>query len=288
MKISIIVPFYKGNKYLKRLFQSVEKVVECTKKYAEYEVVLVNDSPMEKIILPTTCLDVRVIENEKNLGIQGARINGLNNASGDWILFLDQDDEIVADGFVKQLECTKDADVVVGNGIYILGDVNKKVFDNLKCMKYLMRLDQFIKIRNLIPSPGECLIRKEVFPELWKKEKLECNGADDWFLWLLLYKAGAKYVCNSDIVYIHNDAEGQNLSANLDKMKDSAMEMLDVLSVNKILEEHEMRSLEHAIMFKYFQDTKQLSVGKIFKYMDAFMSNVVYRLTLNSYRKTRD
>ena len=107
MKISIVVPFYKGNQYLKRLFESIEKVVYRTRDKTEYEIILVNDSPSVTIELPETFLDVKIIINEQNIGIQRTRINGFNYASGEWILFLDQDDELLADGFLKQLELTE-------------------------------------------------------------------------------------------------------------------------------------------------------------------------------------
>ena len=235
MKLSVIVPFYHGNQYLKRLFTSIESVYIKHAKTVEWEVILVNDSPEETIQLPETDLPVKVITNQKNLGIQGTRLHGLYEASGDWILFLDQDDELVADGFQKQLQCTESADVVVGNGIYRLGKYNQSVFPNLKAMEYLIQEKQFIEIRNLIPSPGECLIKRERIPEIWINTQMQHNGADDWFLWLLLFKEKAVFVCNEQLVYIHNDTGGGNLSADYDKMRASSEEMVGILKKKNVL-----------------------------------------------------
>lgn len=285
MKISIIVPFYYGNLYLSRLFKSIEKVKLISKELTEYEVIIVNDSPEVDVVVPNTILNVKVVNNEKNLGIQQSRINGLQYSSGNWILFLDQDDELKADGFLKQIELSKEADVVVGNGIYNLGNINKIIFCNYRSMQYLIQEKNFIKIRNLIPSPGQCLIKRSILPELWQKCALICNGADDWMLWILLFKAGARFACNSGIVYIHNDTSGGNLSADLNKMKKSSLEMLSILKSNNVLDKKELKYLKHGIEFKYNQDTKQLSFYKIFKYVDALLFNIKYRVVLNYLNK---
>lgn len=285
MQISIIVPFYNGNQYLNRLFKSIEAVVLETKSVVSFEVLIVNDSPDVDVILPKTTLDIRIIFNYQNMGIQGSRVNGLKHATGDWILFLDQDDELRPEGFLNQIEMTKIGDVVVGNGIYNLGNVSKKIFPNLKSMKYLIQEDRFLAIRNLIPSPGECLIKRDKIPRTWSENILKINGADDWFLWLLLFKEESKFVSNSKNVYIHNDANGENLSADLEKMCDSAKEMADILEQKKILTPKELKKLMNAIEFKYYQDTKQLSLFKIMRYISTIVANVKYKVLLIIYAK---
>lgn len=288
IKISIVVPFYKGNKYLTQLIGSIEKVILRVKKMASFEVVIVNDSPEIEVVLPdykTDNIAIKIIKNSQNLGIQRARIHGLKYSSGKWIIFLDQDDELVEEGFEKQIRLTEKADVVVGNGRYILGGIDKKIFANLKSMQFLIQEKNFIKIRNLIPSPGECLIRKDAIPTSWIENKLIHNGSDDWLLWILLFKKKARFVCNEKQVYVHNDTGGQNLSANLDKMKLSSEEMFNILRECQILNLKEQKQLYHAIYFKYYQDTGQISILKILKYIDAVGANVKYRLILNYLEK---
>ncbi len=286
MKISIIVPFYKGNKYLDRLFKSIENVCSKSDSSIEWEIIIVNDSPDESVILPDSLLNVIVIENKKNLGIQGTRINGLKNASGNWILFLDQDDELIADGFNKQIELTENADVVVGNGIYKLGKYNRYIFSNLLAMEYLICENRFLKIRNLIPSPGECIIRKSKIPEIWKESTMNQNGADDWLLWILLFRQNAIFRCNEKMVYVHNDTDGANLSADYNKMRVSSKEMVEILRKNTVLTDSELRKLSNAIDFKYYQDTKQLTIKRLIRYAGNIFDNIIYKLTLYYYSST--
>ena len=185
---------------------------------------------------------------------------------------------MIAEGFKRQIELTENADVVVGNGIYKLGKYNRLIFANLSSMKYLIQENRFLKIRNLIPSPGECLIKKNKIPDVWKENKMTQNGADDWLLWILLFKSREKFSCNEELVYVHNDTEGANLSADYDKMRVSCKEMVEILRNNKILKGDEIERLSNAIDFKYYQDTKQLTLASLLRYISNIFDNVLYKL----------
>lgn len=281
-KISIIIPFFDGNKYLPRLFKSIESVIQDTCDIAEYEVIVINDSPKVKVIVPKTkvIFNVKVLNNEKNLGIQASRIQGIDNSNGEWVIMIDQDDELCIEGFRTQVLLADKADVVVGNGEYNLKNISKKIYSNKKVMTFLLKEKKFIQIRNLIPSPGETLIKKKNIPDIWKTRLLDINGSDDWLLWILMFKNNNKFVENPNKVYIHNDAGGNNLSANLYKMKDSSLEMLKILIEESILDRNEYKILKNAIYFKFFQDTKQLTVKHFFQYKRTIFDNVRYKLTV--------
>lgn len=278
--ISIVIPFYYGNKYMKIVLGSIKKCIEKNKEKVNIEVLIVNDSPQEKVIIPKQfeSININIIANSHNMGIQKTRINGMQKAKGDWIIFLDQDDELLYDGFHNQIIMTENADIVVGNGFYQIQNKNVRIFNNYRQMEYLLQLKNLIEIRNLIPSPGECMIKKEVIPELWLKSPLKKNGADDWLLWILLFKSGVKVNYNPELVYIHNDTNGKNLSSDLGKMKESALEMYEILANNKILNCKEQKRLKEAIWFKYLQDTHQLSFGDFLRYRIPILLNVKYKI----------
>ncbi len=277
-QISIIVPFYKGNQYMNRLFASINKVADTIAEKVKFEVILVNDSCDVEIIVPSNInhVDVRIYKNESNMGIQKTRINGLKHAKGDWIIFLDQDDELLVEGFEKQLMLTNQADVIVGNGLYQYGNKKKPIYKNRNIMKYLIQKKQFIEIRNLIPSPGECLMRKTSIPKLWIDSPLKHNGADDWFLWILLFQDGCRFQYNEKMVYIHNNSDGQNLSLDLEKMYISAMEMCEFLKNQ--LKDNEFISLRDSINFKFLQDSKKLQIKDIWTYKKTIYHNLIYKI----------
>lgn len=89
--ISVIVPFYKGEKYIQHAVQSVLR-----QPYRNFELILINDgSPDndENICDKIAACDFRVKYYKKeNEGIGATRNFGIEKASGDYIAFLDQDD----------------------------------------------------------------------------------------------------------------------------------------------------------------------------------------------------
>lgn len=94
--VSIIIPIYKTEKYLRRC---IESVLEQT--YKKIEVILVNDGSPDNSL--NICeeyekKDSRVhIVNKKNGGLSSARNAGILVATGDYITFLDSDDYLKLD-----------------------------------------------------------------------------------------------------------------------------------------------------------------------------------------------
>ena len=91
-KISIIVPVFNVEKYLNRC---VESLVNQT--YKNIEIILVDDystdsSPLLCDELAKTDERIKVVHKEKNEGLGFARNTGIENSSGDYILFIDSDD----------------------------------------------------------------------------------------------------------------------------------------------------------------------------------------------------
>lgn len=98
--ISVIIPIYNTQKYLKKCIDSVE-----SQSYNNIEIILVNDGSTdssEKIIQPY----LQKYENIKyykkeNGGLSDARNYGIQKATGDYICFLDSDDYIDVNLFSK-------------------------------------------------------------------------------------------------------------------------------------------------------------------------------------------
>ena len=121
MDISIIVPIYKGNKYISPIMEMTKKNINYLNaqgKTLDIELILVNDYPETPIFLERidAGFNVIVIENETNVGIHQSRVNGLKMANGQYVLFLDQDDEIFDNCLYSQYMKIFDYDMVIGNG----------------------------------------------------------------------------------------------------------------------------------------------------------------------------
>ena len=99
MKVSIITAFYKGNAYMadyKKMIRANQKNLESAD---ELESVIINDSPEESVVLPEDGGDcnIWIYDQKQNGGIHAARVRGLSLCTGDYVIFLDQDDRLRED-----------------------------------------------------------------------------------------------------------------------------------------------------------------------------------------------
>lgn len=94
MKVSIIIPFHKGDAYLRDCLDSL-----AAQTYRDMEIIIVSDhAPEEELSCISEYKDVLNInlyslENKK--GVAAARNLGLDKASGDFVYFLDSDDYLL-------------------------------------------------------------------------------------------------------------------------------------------------------------------------------------------------
>jgi len=94
--ISIVVPVYNGEHYIEECINSIIK-----QDYNNIEILVINDGSIDssvKIIEKMQKKDSRIkLINQKNSGVSCARNNGIKNAKGDYITFIDVDDYISSD-----------------------------------------------------------------------------------------------------------------------------------------------------------------------------------------------
>ena len=125
--ISVIIPIYNTQKYLKKCIDSVE-----SQSYNNIEIILVNDGSTdssEKIIRPY----LQKYENIKyykkeNGGLSDARNYGMPYATGEYIAFLDSDDYVESTMYEEMYEGAKkeNADMVECDFIWEYPDKRKE------------------------------------------------------------------------------------------------------------------------------------------------------------------
>lgn len=97
MLISIIIPIYNVEKYIANCLESVYQ-----QTYQDIEVILVNDcTPDSSMEIAKSIADkyknkypTLIINHEQNKGVSESRNSGMKVAKGDYIYFIDSDDEI--------------------------------------------------------------------------------------------------------------------------------------------------------------------------------------------------
>ncbi|MCK9155336.1 MAG: glycosyltransferase [Paludibacteraceae bacterium] len=106
--ISIVVPVYNVEAYLDRCVQSVEQ-----QSYQNWELLLIDDGSSDRsaeICDNWNQKDSRIrVFHKRNGGVSSARNSGLDNAKGDYLMFVDADDWLSADA-LQQCETLVEKD----------------------------------------------------------------------------------------------------------------------------------------------------------------------------------
>lgn len=147
--ISIIVPIYKVEKYLKKCVDSI-----INQTWKDLEIILVDDGSPDhcaEICDEYAKLDNRIIViHQENQGLSAARNAGINIASGEYIGFVDSDDFIAPDMY-EQLYLaiiSKHAQLAICNFLYvdengtILQDnspIQEDILDNYQCLEKIAK-----------------------------------------------------------------------------------------------------------------------------------------------------
>jgi glycosyltransferase involved in cell wall biosynthesis len=114
-KFSVVIPTHNRVAIVKRALQSVS-----TQSFSDYEIIVVDDGSsdstpayLESVVSP----QCRVFRNEKSLGVSAARNRGVAEARGEFITFLDDDDELrpyALEAFHERFQSTPGLDFVWG------------------------------------------------------------------------------------------------------------------------------------------------------------------------------
>lgn len=88
-KISVILPVYNGEKYIKKAIESV-----LSQTFTDFELIIVNDGSTDGTLdIINEFIDNRItLINQKNLGPGASRNRALKQVTGEYVMYLDADD----------------------------------------------------------------------------------------------------------------------------------------------------------------------------------------------------
>ena len=141
-KISIIVPVYNAGNYISTCIDSI-----LNQTYSNFELILINDGSKDdslSILKEYEKKDDRVkVIDQKNMGVAKTRNKGIQISNGEYIAFIDNDDEIEEDyleRFMKEID-----DFVVFVGGYKRTTKDKILFEKK------MNSSSWTKFENMAP-----------------------------------------------------------------------------------------------------------------------------------------
>ena len=231
LKVSIIVPVFNTGEYLSNTVNSI-----LSQTYENIELILVNDGSTDNSlnICNSFLYDKRVkVITQKNAGVSVARNKGIENATGDWIMFIDSDDYIENNMLYSMIENMKNNKEKID---FIFCGFKKNFFNsdnkNKEIINYFCE-NQIIAKRDLCINI-ELFLKKCLLQGPWaklfntniiKKNKIQFKnelsyGEDTLFVYNYL-KYASNILCLKDTFYNYNvyNNSSLNLRFRRDKLK---------------------------------------------------------------------
>lgn len=206
--VSIIVPVYNAEKFLKETIQTV-----LQQSYENWELLLVNDCSKDdskKIASSFLCDKIKWYDMKKNSGAALTRNKGIELSNGRYLCFLDADDIWEKDKLKKQVAFMKKHDCEFSFTGYEFADANgtpngKKVFVPNK-ISYKQALKNTTIWTSTVMFDMKKLNKEDIFMPNVKR------GQDTATWWKVLKKIKCAYGLNEILSYYRRTNE--SLSAN--------------------------------------------------------------------------
>ena len=165
INLSIIMPVYNADKYLKKCLDSFVKYLTN-----ENELIIVNDGSLDNTLEVLKKYEekangkIRVINNKKNIGLSASRNKAIRQAKGEYIVHLDGDDTLYNRNTLANIDDTigdQDYDIIYF-GVQYVGGGNKLYLPNAQNSTREARI--------------VCDMHFAVASKVWRKEFLDKNN----------------------------------------------------------------------------------------------------------------
>jgi len=198
-QISIVVPIFNTEEYLDRCIQSIVKQTE-----EKLEIMLVDDGSTDSsgsICDEWVKRDERIrVIHKINEGVTIARKTGVENAFGEWICFVDSDDELPEKSMQLLLTHARDDIDIVSGCVKFIGNHGwpyPLICDEKNTLQYVKSLLKY-KIHG---GPVARLIRKNIFDSFTFDIPADITLGEDLIMNIRLGQKARRIVLLPDIVY---------------------------------------------------------------------------------------
>lgn len=241
-KISIIMPVYNGESFLSNTVNQI-----LAQDFDEYELIIVDDGSVDKsfeICNEFAIKDFRIkVIQQKNKGISAARNRGLKEATGKYIAFMDQDDEITTKWLKIMYEAAESnmTDITrVGYRIIEVDQNNNMIakFDSVTKTEIINKsnlLNEFSLFRDHFQSVWNCLYKKDLieYSQVKFNEEMRFGGEDITFN-IMLFPFINRVAKISDVEYIHYKRKNTSTSVKFNQNRIDSILMLNSIEISII------------------------------------------------------
>lgn len=231
-KVSFIITCYNGEKFIRRAIEST-----LNQTYPNSELIIVDDASSDSSIQIINLFrnenkGIKAIFNRKNLGIAGAKNVGICAAKGEYLAFLEQDDEWFPNKIEQQVEVLASNSnvglVSTGviycdlSGLEVAKTVSQHMFENgtERAIKNLFN-------KNYVYSMSCVAIRRKCFESLGLFDENLCWD-DDYEYWFRVAEKYALFFIEKPLVFKHVH-QGNASRTQLEKMILFSVNLINLL-----------------------------------------------------------
>lgn len=199
--ISVIIPLYNKEPIIERTIRSV-----LSQDYDDFEVVVVNDGSTDHSADIVRSIDdsrIRLIEQE-NGGPSKARNTGVKNVKGEWIVFLDADDELLPGAlkrFAEESERHSDADFIASPFYNDNGEERVLQFDYKE--RYIVNPFKENFFNTFLPRTGAFICKKDLLIKNPFNEQI--RRFEDLDVLFIIYHTARIYVFSTPSMVVNQE-----------------------------------------------------------------------------------
>ena len=220
MKVSVIIPTYQPGEYI---YECLDSITKQTLPAAEFETIIILNGPkepfytqLEEYIAKNCTHNFRLIYTDVP-GVSNARNVGIDNAKGEYITFID-DDDIISPEYLKELLAVSSPTCVgVANGYAFVNNIEEKIeYAITKAHSYLKDKEfSLSKFRMYLSPPVYKTIHKDIIGKTRFNTSMKISE-DSLFCFVLSKNIKEMKCANEKAIYYVRKREG---SATRKKMK---------------------------------------------------------------------
>jgi glycosyltransferase involved in cell wall biosynthesis len=211
--VSVVIPTYNRAGVIGKPIRSI-----LAQSYQDFEIIVVDDcsnDDTETVLASFNDPRIRYLRHQSNSGAAVARNTGIENSTGDYIAFLDSDDEWLPEKLAKQLHLFQQCGSEVGfiyTGFAAVDEFNqvKRVVSS----SYRGSLSDRLLYSNFIGTPSTVMVKRNYLQQVQGFDPNMPSFIEDMDLWLRLSEQ-----CQFEVIpevltrYAYSDA-GDRLTLN--------------------------------------------------------------------------
>lgn len=251
-KISIIVPVYNVEKYLRKCLDSI-----VNQTYKNFELIIIDDGSTDNSanICDEYISNDTIIVHIQNSGVSYARNLGIKKCTGEYIMFLDSDDYFYSDKCLEILNehLEEDLDVLLYKSKYYYEHISKYItlpnYPIIDSYDISQALKQLISTNKLSVSPCDKIIKSSIIKQNKNFFDEEMKNLEDIDWSLRIYDKISNIKTINEDIYVYRQQRNGSASSNKNSL--NAIENMKIFIEKWANMNEYLNNLSEKIIYNY-------------------------------------